>query len=186
MLILASGSPRRAELLRQLQVPFRQMPMDVDENMLKHEDPRDYVVRLARKKAEAGRQKSGHIDPVLGADTLVVCKNRLLGKPSDKDDFKKMFALLSGATHQVMTAVALYTDHGIQHRLVITEVSFKVLSDKEIDWYWQTGEPKDKAGGYGIQGLAGQFVTHIKGSYSAVVGLPLYETSELLRENQVL
>lgn len=186
MLILASGSPRRAELLNQLQIPFRQLPMDVDESLLRQEDPRDYVVRLARKKAEAGRHKAGHIDPVLGADTLVVCNNRLLGKPADKADFAKMFALLSGATHQVMTAVALYTDQGIQHRLVITEVSFKVLSEDEIDWYWKTGEPKDKAGGYGIQGLAGQFITYIKGSYSAVVGLPLYETSELLKENQVL
>ncbi|GGD61945.1 Maf family protein [Lacimicrobium alkaliphilum] len=186
MLVLASGSPRRAELLNQLQVPFRQLPMDVDESMFKNEDPQDHVVRLARKKAQAARQKAGHIDPVLGADTLVVTKNQALGKPESKADFEQMFALLSGSTHQVMTAVALYTDSGLQHRLVITQVSFKVLSKQEIDWYWQSGEPKDKAGGYGIQGLAGQFVTHIKGSYTAVVGLPLYETSELLKENQVL
>ncbi|WP_088329517.1 Maf family protein [Lacimicrobium sp. SS2-24] len=186
MLILASGSPRRAELLKQLQVEFRQLPLDVDESQLKQEDPVDYVVRLARKKAQAGRQQAGHVDPVLGADTVVVCQGQMMGKPANKTEFTQMFRLLSGATHQVMTAVALHTDTGLQHRLVITQVSFKVLSNEEIDWYWQTGEPKDKAGGYGIQGLAGRFVTHIKGSYSAVVGLPLYETCELLKENQVL
>ena len=186
MLILASASPRRAELLHQLQVPFRQISVNLDESVKLAEEPMDYVVRLARAKAEAGWRQAGHVDPVLGSDTAVVCQNRILGKPLDKSDFQRMFALLSGAHHQVMTAVALRSDRGLQHRLVVTDVSFKVLSQAETDWYWQTGEPADKAGGYGIQGLAGRFVTRIQGSYSAVVGLPLYETAELLKEQNLL
>ncbi|GAB3027403.1 Maf family protein [Bowmanella dokdonensis] len=186
MLILASASPRRAELLKQLQVPFRQVSVDLDESVKSGEEPRDYVVRLARAKAEAGWRQEGHVDPVLGADTAVICQNRILGKPADENDFRRMLTLLSGATHQVMTAVALRNDRGLQHRLVLTDVSFKVLTRAEMDWYWQSGEPTDKAGGYGIQGLAGRFVTRIQGSYSAVVGLPLYETAELLREQNLL
>lgn len=186
MLILASASPRRAELLTQLQVPFKQISVDLDESVKSGEEPRDYVVRLARAKAEAGWRQAGHVDPVLGSDTAVVCQNKILGKPQDQADFKRMFALLSGAHHQVMTAVALRSDRGLQHRLVLTDVSFKVISPQEMDWYWQTGEPADKAGGYGIQGLAGRFVTRIQGSYSAVVGLPLYETAELLKEQDLL
>ncbi|MDF2179125.1 Maf family protein [Aliiglaciecola sp. CAU 1673] len=186
MLVLASQSPRRAELLRQLQIPFSQLSTNVNEAVRDGEMPQDYVVRVARDKAEMGWRQAGHIDPVLGADTAVVSRNHILGKPQDQADFERMMGLLSGTTHQVMTAVALRNERGLKHRLVITEVSMKVLSKAEMDWYWQSGEPTDKAGGYGIQGLAGRFVTRIVGSYSAVVGLPLYETAELLREHNLL
>lgn len=182
MLYLASQSPRRAELLSQLQVPFQTLSSEVDESPLAAEDAYSYVKRLAIAKAQAGWQLCQGELPVLGSDTSVVFEQQILGKPTDKSDCHRMLSLLSGKTHQVMTAIALVHNQGIEAQVVTTQVSFKVLTDSEIDWYWQTGEPQDKAGSYGIQGLAGQFVTQIQGSYSAVVGLPLYETSELLKK----
>lgn len=182
MLVLASQSPRRAELLRQLQVNFSTLPTDIDESILPDEKPVDYVQRLSQQKALAGRLLSPPEAVVLGSDTSVVIDDTILGKPQNKQDCIRMLKRLSNRQHQVITAVSLINLNQTITRVVITQVTFKKLTDKEIDWYWQTGEPQDKAGSYGIQGLGGQFVTNIKGSYSAVVGLPLFETSELLQE----
>lgn len=182
MLVLASQSPRRAELLHQLQVPFSTLKVEVDESMIGQEHPEAFVSRLARLKATTGWQHSEKVLPVLGSDTIVVFENEVLGKPKDKSDALRMLKMLSGNLHQVMTSVAIADGDTINECTVITDVWFKELTEKEMQWYWETGEPCDKAGSYGIQGLAGQFVTHIKGSYSAVVGLPLYETSQLIQE----
>lgn len=182
MLVLASQSPRRAELLNQLQVPFTTLALDLDESMIGVEEPADFVTRLARLKAATGLERDGGDNPVLGSDTIVVVGNTVLAKPENKEDCLRMLRMLSGKTHQVMTAVAVAQKERIRSVLVATEVTFKRLSNAEMDWYWDTGEPCDKAGSYGIQGLGGQFVKQIKGSYSAVVGLPLYETSQLLQD----
>ena len=181
-IILASQSPRRAELLRQIQVDFDVNPVDIDESVYPNEDAVAYVQRLALHKAQTAWQRSAQDKAVLGADTVVVAKGQILGKPKDLQDCRKMLTLLSGDSHEVLTSVAVVTGQQQLQSLVKTQVTFKVLSPAEIDWYWHTGEPADKAGAYAIQGLAGQFVLHIKGSYSAVVGLPLYETRQLLSE----
>jgi septum formation protein len=181
-IILASQSPRRAELLRQMQVDFTVLAVDIDESCHPDETPLAYAQRLALQKAQTAWQRSAQDKVVLGADTVVVSKGHILGKPKDLQDCRRMLRLLSGDSHEVLTAVALVTGEQQLQALVTTEVGFKVLSPAEIDWYWQTGEPADKAGAYAIQGIGGQFVLHIKGSYSAVVGLPLYETRQLLSE----
>lgn len=183
MLILASQSPRRAHLLRQINLPFEQIPVEIDESPLSGELPQPYVLRLAEQKAAQGWKQNGQHHKhtlVLGADTVVVADNHILGKPVDQQDSARMLRLLSGNEHQVLTAIAVTNGHTMQSILVPTVVKFCVLSQAQMDWYWQTGEPTDKAGSYAIQGLGGQFVTHIRGSYSAVVGLPLYETHQLL------
>ncbi len=182
MIILASQSPRRAELLSQLKVEFSTCMIDVDESIQEAEQPTHYVTRLAELKARTGWSKSKESLPVLGSDTIVVLNGEILGKPKDQADSVAMLQKLSGREHQVMTAVAVVKGDIIKTCLVVTDVVMKSLTREEIDWYWQTGEPQDKAGSYGIQGLAGRFITHINGSYSAVVGLPLYETSQLLQE----
>ncbi|MCV2885772.1 Maf-like protein [Aestuariibacter sp. AA17] len=181
-LILASNSPRRAELLSQLQVRFTKHPVDIDETPFQNESAISLVKRLSLTKARVGFKQADVNLPTLGSDTVVVYAGHILGKPRDFDDSKRMLSLLSGNTHQVLTSVAVVTNDNAVEKTVITDVTFKSLSEKEIAWYWQTGEPQDKAGSYGIQGLAGQFVTEIRGSYSAVVGLPLYETRQLLNE----
>ena len=178
---LASASPRRKELLTQLGIEFTQFSVDADESQLPNELPYDYVERLARLKAQSG-VALGYTDrPVLGSDTVVVIDNQSLGKPCDENDFTHTLKRLSGNTHQVLTAVAFATTDKVLSCVVSTNVTFKTLSYDEIHTYWQSGEPQDKAGGYGIQGLGGRFVTHISGSYFAVVGLPLYETEQLLQ-----
>ena len=181
--VLASASPRRADLLRQLGLSFETLPVDIDEAPKTGEMPADYVVRLAREKAGAGYQQHG--DPralVLGSDTTVVLDGRILGKPLDEADARALVTALSGRDHQVMTGVALAAETGIEARLSVTDVSFRALDPREIEAYCATGEPMDKAGGYGIQGRGGAFVTTISGSYSAVVGLPLDITASLLAE----
>ncbi|HCV01598.1 septum formation inhibitor Maf [Pseudoalteromonas sp. MEBiC 03607] len=179
---LASASPRRKELLSQLGVEFSQFSVDADESQFPNESPRDYVERLARLKAQSG-VAMGYTDrPVLGSDTVVVIDDTALVKPVDQADFTATMQRLSGRTHQVMTAVAIANSEQVKSCVVVTDVTFKKLSDEEIDAYWHSGEPQDKAGGYGIQGLGGRFVSHISGSYFAVVGLPLYETEQLLNE----
>ncbi|MEZ7279081.1 nucleoside triphosphate pyrophosphatase [Pseudoalteromonas sp. 68 DY56-GL68] len=179
---LASASPRRKELLSQLGIEFSQFSVDADESQFPNESPRDYVERLARLKAQSG-VAMGYTDrPVLGSDTVVVIDDTALGKPIDKADFIATMKRLSGRTHQVMTAVAIADSQQVKSCLVVTDVTFKQLNDDEIDAYWHSQEPQDKAGGYGIQGLGGRFVSHISGSYFAVVGLPLYETELLLNE----
>ena len=178
-IILASASPRRAELLQQIGLDFSVRPADIDETPAPDETPEQYVERLAREKALAVTGSSAEC-LVLGSDTSVVLDGKILGKPTDPSDARATLARLSGATHQVMTAVALATDGQCESVLVITEVCFRQLSTAEIEAYVASGEPMDKAGSYGIQGLGGIFVSELRGSYSAVVGLPLQETAALL------
>jgi len=181
-LYLASQSPRRRELLSQIDIRYRVLPVSVEEEHQPHEPPAAYVERLARAKAMAGNRLRSEDKPVLGADTIVVDGDQILEKPRDEADGKRMLRQLSGRTHLVMTAIAMAQGARCESRLVVTEVSFRRLSDAEIDGYWASGEPRDKAGAYGIQGRAGKFVSYLKGSYSAVVGLPLMETDLLLRQ----
>lgn len=182
-LILASASPRRAELLRQLGLSFDVLPVDIDESPRNGEAPADYVCRLAREKALAGYQGQGATDAlVIGSDTTVVLDDRILGKPVDQSHARDLLMQLSGRSHQVMTGVALATSGGVEVRVSITEVSFRLLDHREIEAYCATGEPMDKAGAYGIQGRGGAFVTGIRGSYSSVVGLPLDITARLLAD----
>ena len=180
---LASASPRRREPLRQIGVDFTLRRVDVDETPLPGEPPEAFVRRLALEKARAGRLQIAADDdtPVLGADTVVVIDGTILGKPRDRAHGLAMLQALSGRTHQVMTAVALAGLHEAA-RVSISDVSFGALDDATCEAYWASGEPLDKAGGYGIQGLAGTFVTRLQGSYSGVVGLPLNETAALLGE----
>lgn len=182
MLLLASQSPRRAELLKQIGIPFSQYPVDIDETVLINETPDGYVRRMAQEKSTLGYKRAGAKKLVLGLDTIVVAQNNILGKPKNKTDAIWMLNMLSDATHQVLTAVTM--TNAIRQKTVVveTQVCFGSLSKQQIEWYWKTGEPQDKAGSYGIQGLGGQFVKHISGSYSAVVGLPLYQTRMLLTE----
>ncbi|WP_445937862.1 Maf family protein [Pseudomonas sp.] len=183
-LYLASGSPRRRELLTQIAVPFLTQIAPIDENALPGESPISYVERLARAKARAGLAAlNDTVDAVvLGADTAVVLDGRLLGKPADRDDALATLSALSGRTHQVLTAVALVSRERLESRVVTSQVTFRPFSQAEIEAYWASGEPQDKAGCYGIQGLAAVFVSQLHGSYSAVVGLPLCETAALLAE----
>lgn len=186
-LILASQSPRRKSLLTQLGYTFSCQPANIDESVFDNESANDYVSRLALAKAKAVAMQlpSSTQSVVLGSDTSVIYHGKILGKPTDFEDFKAMMAMLSGDTHQVLTAIAIVSGDNSAVELVTTDVTFKQLSSKEISDYWQTSEPCDKAGGYGIQGIGGKFVTNINGSYSAVVGLPLYETNEMLKRFQI-
>jgi septum formation protein len=181
MIALASASPRRRELLAQLQQDFVLVNGTIDETQLEGESADQYVLRLAEQKALAGFASQTAPLATLGADTIVQVDDLVLGKPVDVADFRRMMTLLSGRSHWVKTAVAIATAQGVVSTTVATQVWFKDLSEQEILWYWNTGEPTDKAGGYGIQGVAGQFVQRIDGSYFAVVGLPLYETAQLLQ-----
>ncbi|MDC0611780.1 Maf-like protein [Vibrio sp.] len=180
-LILASGSPRRKELLTQLGYQFSICVPGVEEVQSAQETPIEYVQRLAESKATAVMNMY-HCDVSLGADTVVVSGSSVLEKPSDFDDAKKMLMMLSGHQHQVLTAVSVATPKKVKTIVVSTDVWFKELTEQEIQNYWDSGEPQDKAGSYGIQGIGGKFVTRISGSYYAVVGLPLYETDQLLQE----
>lgn len=177
---LASQSPRRRELLAQIGVDYELVSVDVEESRQPDESPETYVQRLSRDKAQAGARVKSDL-PVLGADTIVVLENQVLEKPADKLDGINMLMALSDTTHQVMTAVSLTFQGCTETALSTTVVSFRNISRQEAEAYWATGEPADKAGAYGIQGLASVFVREIKGSYSGVVGLPLFETSQLLR-----
>ncbi|MDF7679281.1 Maf family protein [Enterobacteriaceae bacterium ESL0689] len=181
-LYLASGSPRRRELLTQLGCCFERLVIDVKEQRQPLEPARDYVVRLAREKAQTGVMLAERDLPVLGADTIVVIEGDVLEKPGDAARAAEMLRRLSGKTHQVMTAVALADRQQMLDCLVVTEVTFRSLTEQEIAEYIATGEPMDKAGSYGIQGAGGRFVSKIDGSYHAVVGLPLAETEALLRQ----
>jgi septum formation protein len=190
LVILASASPRRTELLQQIGVAHRVVPAHIDERRATGETPEDCVRRLAQHKAlevqlalAAVTGVSAAVElPVLGADTAVVIDDELLGKPRDRADGLAMLARLSGRWHQVLTAVALASVHGMQCCLSRSEVRLRRLSAQECAAYWDSGEPLDKAGGYAIQGLAGAFVEQLRGSYSGVVGLPLFETAQLLAE----
>lgn len=181
-LYLASGSPRRRELLTQIGVPFSAISADIDETPFPHESPAAYVERLARGKAEAGRRTLVSAAPfcVLGADTAVVLDGKILGKPVDEADACAMLMMLSGKEHEVLTAIAVLEGERCESRVVRSLVRFRPISREEAAAYWASVEPRDKAGGYGIQGLGAVFVAGLNGSYSAVVGLPVCETAELL------
>ncbi len=214
-LVLASGSPRRKELLSQLGYEFSVLVTDVEECKHAQETAEEYVKRLSLDKALAALSllkdnpsEKQHVVPssdnvdlgsdivalgsgaisldsetvVLGSDTVVVSQGQVLEKPIDLADSKRMLTQLANDRHQVMTAVSVVSEEKQKTEIIITDVWFKPLSEKEIEQYWQTGEPCDKAGSYGIQGLGGRFVTRIEGSYYAVVGLPLFETDQLLQE----
>lgn len=184
MIYLASASPRRRELLEQIGVSYRVLQVEVDEDRHPGEQPELYVLRLALQKAKAGhvRLRAGDIGAVLGADTSVVVDGEVLGKPADQAQGIAMLRRLSGATHHVYTGVALVDDDHQATRLSVSAVSFRPLSLAECEHYWRSGEPADKAGGYAIQGRGAIFVSRLEGSYSGVMGLPLFETAELLRE----
>ncbi len=175
---LASASPRRAEILDALGILYSVGGVDIDEQQLAGEAPGAMVLRLASEKAAAARLT--HSLPVLAADTVVVVDDVVFGKPRDQDDALAMLARLSGRSHQVMTGVAMAWDAGQRTALSINEVHFRQIGPDEALAYWQSGEPCGKAGAYAIQGLGGVFVENIQGSYSGVVGLPVFETAELV------
>lgn len=180
---LASASPRRRDLLRQIGVECQVSPVDVDEAPHPGEAPAEYVLRLALAKARAGHEAVRRLAPlpVLAADTAVTLDNEILGKPRDRQHALFMMRRLSGRSHKVLTAVALI-DGEASSRLSVSSVTFRPVSDQEILAYWNTGEPADKAGGYAVQGLAAAFIARLEGSYSGVMGLPLFETAELLQQ----
>lgn len=183
-LYLASASPRRRELLAAVGLRFARVAADVDEDVLPGEAPDRYVRRLALAKARAGRQTLEAADatpPVLGADTAVVIDEAILGKPTGRDDALAMLARLSGREHRVLTAVALVRGAREACALSVSRVRFRELDEGERRAYWDTGEPADKAGAYGVQGIGASFVRELHGSHSGVMGLPLYETAALLR-----
>jgi septum formation protein len=191
-IILASASPRRRELLAQINISPIIQPVELDETPMPDEQPLAYVQRVASEKsalctailnASSAAILASDL-PILAADTAVVIDDKILGKPKDKDDGMAMLQQLSGRTHQVYTAISL---RGKQHwqAVSVTEVSFKTLTEVEMLAYWNTGEPSDKAGGYAIQGLGGLFIASITGSYSGVMGLPLFETAELLAKQGI-
>lgn len=183
VLCLASASPRRRELLTSIGVSVQVEPFDIDETPLPGEPAERYVVRLAQAKAQAAMSMTSL--PTLGSDTAVVVEGQILGKPDDESHAASMLRRLSGRQHEVVTGVAVTGPRGILTCCVTTHVMLREISDAEIAAYWKTAEPSDKAGGYAIQGMASVFVAGIKGSHSAVVGLPLFETACLLRRQGV-
>lgn len=191
---LASRSPRRRELLAQIGVGFellllREDPAriaDVDETPLPGENPRDYALRISHAKAESGwlrvqQRRLPHL-PVLAADTVVALSERIMGKPANREEAMEMLTALSGRKHEVLTAVAMANGGRIEQKLSVSTVQFGMLTDQAVRRYAMTGEPLDKAGAYAIQGQAAIFIEKIEGSYSGVMGLPLYETAELLAQ----
>jgi septum formation protein len=180
-LILASASPRRAELLRAAGIPFDLLPVDVDETFFPHEKPEQSVARLAEAKSNAGAaMRPGQV--VLGADTTVVVQGQALGKPADAEDAARMLRMLSGTTHEVLTGICLRHGDRLLARVVSTRVRMAEMNESEIAWYISTGEPYDKAGAYAVQGFASRFIQQIEGSYSNVVGLPISNVYQLLKE----
>ncbi|MBD3633979.1 MAG: septum formation inhibitor Maf [Methylophaga sp.] len=181
---LASRSPRRRELLSQMAVDFAVLAADVDESVQPGESPQDYVQRIAVEKARAGVSGLAANDkkPVLAADTAVIVDQTIFGKPVNDDDARRMLKMLSGQSHQVMTAVALASENDLKTALSVSEVRFAAMTEAEIDWYIQTGEGRDKAGSYAVQGLGAIFIDQIQGSYSGIMGLPVRETGQLLMQ----
>jgi septum formation protein len=182
LILLASASPRRGELLRQIGVAHEARPVEIDESVKVAEAPAVYVLRLAEEKARtlwSSLPAAGRL-PVLAADTTVALEGEIFGKPANREESIAMLSSLSGRTHEVHTAVALLHEGGAAARVSSSRVTMREISAPEMEWYWDTGEPADKAGGYAVQGRAAIFVSHIAGSYSGVMGLPLFETWELL------
>lgn len=181
MILLASRSPRRAELLEQVGIACRVAPAEIDEAVLPGEAAAAYVERVTLAKARAAHAAGADGLPVLAADTAVVLGRRILGKPVDRAEGLAMLAALSGRTHRVLTGVAVLAGE-LRFRLSLSRVRFRAIGADELAAYWATGEPADKAGGYAIQGLAAAFVERIEGSYSGIMGLPLFETLQLLEQ----
>ncbi len=181
---LASRSPRRRELLSQMAVDFAVLAADVDESVQPGESPQDYVQRIAVEKARAGVSGLAANDkkPVLAADTAVIVDQTIFGKPVNDDDARRMLKMPSGHSHQVMTAVALASENDLKTALSVSEVRFAAMTEAEIEWYIQTGEGRDKAGSYAVQGLGAIFIDQIQGSYSGIMGLPVRETGQLLMQ----
>ncbi len=186
MIYLASSSPRRAELLRQIGVKFDILRLDIDESAGKTESAEQLVLRLSREKAIQGRELLTSMksdDLVLAADTLINLQGQILGKPASINQCCTMLRQLSGQTHQVLTALALINQQGrLTQSCSVNEIRFRNLDEQEIQLYCQSDEPLDKAGAYAIQGKAAIFIEHLSGSYSAVMGLPLFETAQLLAQ----
>lgn len=183
-IVLASASPRRSELLQQIGIRHVIKAVDIDETPWPHESPLAYVERVAAEKSAVCRAILQDDLPVLAADTSVVCEGQIMGKPENFQHAATMLNKLSGRSHQVYSAVSLRGDHHWQ-AVSVSEVRFRPLSQAEILAYWQTGEPQDKAGAYAIQGLASIFVESITGSFSGVMGLPLFETAQLLAKQGI-
>ncbi len=181
---LASRSPRRRELLQQMAVDFAVISAETDESVQPDETPENYVQRIAREKAQAGLSSLNGLEtrPVLAADTAVIVDGQIFGKPVNDGDARRMLKQLSTKTHQVMTAVALAFNGDIKQALSVSEVRFASISEADIDWYLATGEGQDKAGSYAVQGLAALFIEEIRGSYSGIMGLPVWETGQLLKQ----
>lgn len=188
-LCLGSASPRRAELLKQIGVNFEVCVANIDESIHENENAADYVLRMAIDKARRVWQKNQGTTldglPVLAADTAVVLGDRIMGKPTDREQGVEMLTALSGRTHEVLTSVSLLHAEKQVSRLSRSEVTFSTLSEADINRYWETGEPLDKAGAYAIQGKAAVFIELLKGSYSGVMGLPLFEVGHLLEEMEI-
>jgi septum formation protein len=186
--VLASASPRRTMLLDQMCIAHSVKPVDIDESALANETPEAQVARLAEQKAQTALARLHDEDVlnentrVLASDTLIAFNGVSLGKPEDKEDARRILSMLSNNEHEVLTAISVASTTKQVTQTITTKVTFAALTNDEIDAYWDTGEPADKAGSYAIQGIGGQFVKAINGSASAVVGLPLYETRQLLRE----
>ncbi len=185
-LILASASPRRADLLARAGFEFEVAPVEVDETPRTGERPEEYVLRVAREKASAARARQAGDPPLLAADTVVVAERRILGKPADGVEAHQMLSTLSGNVHEVHTAVVLLMSTGRSEEVVTTRVRFAPLSNAEINWYIATGEPSGKAGAYAIQGCASRFVDWIEGSWSNVVGLPVATVYRMLKAAGVI
>jgi len=181
MIILASQSPRRAELLAQMGIDFHMQPAQIDETVHADERAADYVERVAIAKAQTVHAAFPDL-AVLGSDTVVVLDQDILGKPRDRDDAIRMLLSLSGRPHDVLTGVAVATSEATRYRLNVSRVFFRDINKQEAAAYWTTGEPADKAGGYAVQGLAAAFIERIEGSYSGIMGLPLFEAMQLLGE----
>ncbi len=183
---LASASPRRSELLDQIGVQYEVCPTDIDERIGEKETSDAYVTRMATEKAaRASQQLRNKNLPVLAADTIVVIDEKILGKPENQSEAVAMLQALRGRTHKVLTAVVLVYQNRQSIRLSRSDVRFSQFSDEEIDRYWESGEPRDKAGAYAIQGKAALFIESLEGSYSGVMGLPLYEVGQLLDELEI-
>lgn len=181
-IILASASPRRAELLQQIGLEHVVSPSDIDESVLEGELVDEYVQRMANTKALVANKAANPEDVIIAADTTVSIDGLILGKPKDELDCLNMLASLSGRVHTVHTAVVVSQSEFIGRALSTNEVSFRHIAPQEAKNYWLTGEPKDKAGSYAIQGLGGVFVDRLVGSYSGVVGLPIFELTQLLKQ----
>ena len=186
-IVLASASPRRRELLQQIGIDFRVVVADIVEQPLADEKPGDFVLRMAREKALEVMQREGTGLPVLGADTAVILAGQILGKPVSRNNAVAMLSKLSGQTHEVFSAVAVaISETEIHQALNVTRVTFSKLEPDWIDSYCDTGDPMDKAGAYGVQGKAAEKISRIEGSFYGVMGLPLFETAQLLKRAEVI